>query len=195
MGNSNVKVEGTSVAVSAHPRSRAASEADSQADEDSKLPSRQRKKRYSFMYNGSRVEVKERELVAHMFPVFYTDQEFTKEECDLAQASWQLIIEDKAPQYLAILGNPEKQATFPHENCQKWFSAEFYDRFFDVHPYARPMFKDPKSQGNFLVALFSFIFTAFENPAVYRAKLNYLGEVHSLRGVKATEYGIVGEGA
>ena len=27
----------------------------------------------------------------------------------------------------------------------------------------------------------------------YRAKLNYLGEVHSLRGVKATEYGIVGE--
>jgi hypothetical protein len=55
-----------------------------------------------------------------------------------------------------------------------------------VHPYARMMFKDAKSQGNFLVAFFSFIFTAFENPPVYQAKLNYLGEIHSLRGVKAT---------
>ena len=33
----------------------------------------------------------------------------------------------------------------------------------------------------------------FPCPDQYRAKLNYLGEVHSLRGVKATEYGIVGE--
>jgi hypothetical protein len=48
------------------------------------------------------------------------------------------------------------------------------------------MFKDAKSQGNFVVAFFSFVFTAFDNPSVYKAKLNYLGEIHSLRGVKAT---------
>ena len=173
-------------------RSSAHSEA-SQDDVDSKLPSKSRKKRYSFTYQGKKVSVAEKEIVSHLFPVFYTEEPFTPEESDVAQGSWQLIMEDRAPQYLAIVSNPEKAAEFPHASCKEWFSHEFYERLFDVHPYARPMFKDPKSQGNFLVALFSFIFTAFDNPPVYRAKLNYLGEVHSLRGVKATEYGIVGE--
>ena len=71
-------------------------------------------------------------------------------------------MDDQAPQYVAIQSNPDKAAVFPHNSCKEWFSHEFYERLFDVHPYARPMFKDPKSQGNFLVALFSFIFTAFD---------------------------------
>ena len=74
MGNSNVKVEGTTVQVSASARSHQESENDAGSIGDKELPSRSRKTRYSFVYNGSRVEVKERELVAHMFPVFYTDQ-------------------------------------------------------------------------------------------------------------------------
>ena len=136
----------------------------SQDDVDSKLPSKSRKKRYSFTYQGKKVSVAEKEIVSHLFPVFYTEEPFTPEESDVAQGSWQLIMEDKAPQYLAIVSNPEKAAEFPHSSCKEWFSHEFYERLFDVHPYARPMFKDPKSQGNFLVALFSFIFTAFDNP-------------------------------
>lgn len=98
--------------------------------------------------------------------VFYTEEAFTKEESDVAQGSWELIMDDQSPQYVAIQSNPDKAAVFPHNSCKEWFSHEFYERLFDVHPYARPMFKDPKSQGNFLVALFSFIFTAFENPPV-----------------------------
>jgi Globin len=46
------------------------------------------------------------------------------------------------------------------------------------------MFHDVKSQANFLVAFFSFAFTAFDNPTVYNAKLNHLAEIHALRGVK-----------
>jgi hypothetical protein len=60
-----------------------------------------------------------------------------------------------------------------------------------VHPYARALFTNPKAQGNFLVAFFSFVFTAFDNPAVYQTKLNYLGEIHSLRGIKATGESII----
>lgn len=73
-----------------------------------------------------------------------------------------MIINDESPQYLAIKQDPVKADAFPHRSCREWFSHEFYERLFDVHPYARPMFNDPKSQGNFLVALFSFIFTAFD---------------------------------
>ena len=58
--------------------------------------------------------------------------------------------------------------------------------YYTVHPYAEMMFPDTKSQRNFTSAFYNFVFKAFVDPDVYKAKLAYLGEMHALKGVKAT---------
>jgi hypothetical protein len=55
------------------------------------------------------------------------------------------------------------------------------------------MFSNPRNQGIFLVALFSFMFTALEYPKAFKDRLEHLAETHSKKGIKAVEYGIIGE--
>ena len=108
----------------------------------------------------------------------------TADENELAKASWDAILKDNTPAYLArkaIMANSQKEAeesssvgalsSEPLQSCKEWFTALFYERLFDVHPYAKALFADPETQGKFLIALFSFIFTAFDNPRAYKAKL------------------------
>jgi len=54
------------------------------------------------------------------------------------------------------------------------------------------MFKDPSKQGQFLVALFSFVFTAIDNKDKFNKRLASLANSHNEKGVKATEYGLIG---
>ena len=55
------------------------------------------------------------------------------------------------------------------------------------------MFREPASQGKFLVALFNFIFTVLDNQKKFNDRLMELAESHCKRGVKASEYAIIGE--
>jgi hypothetical protein len=55
------------------------------------------------------------------------------------------------------------------------------------------MFKNPRNQGIFLVALFSFVFTSLEYPKAFKDRLEHLAETHSNKGIRAVEYGIIGE--
>jgi len=57
----------------------------------------------------------------------------------------------------------------------------------------RTLFKSPRKQGIFLTALFSFIFSTFEDPKRLRDRLVELAESHCKKGVKACEYGVIGE--
>ena len=125
-------------------------------------------------------------LLFHLF-LFYHIVEpsldpLTAEENDLAKASWEAILKDDTPAYLArkaALADSQKEereksgalTSEPLQSCKEWFTALFYERLFDVHPYAKALFADPETQGKFLIALFSFIFTAFDNPRAYMAKL------------------------
>ena len=58
---------------------------------------------------------------------------------------------------------------------------------------SKPMFKNPDSQLKFFTALFSFIFTILDNKAVFTKRMTELAVSHCKRGIKACEYGIVGE--
>lgn len=55
------------------------------------------------------------------------------------------------------------------------------------------MFKNPYKQGYFLSELISFIFTSLNDPRAFEKRLIGLAISHSNKGIKAVEYGVVGE--
>lgn len=55
------------------------------------------------------------------------------------------------------------------------------------------MFKDPSTQGKFLVSLFSFVFTVMDDEDKFNERLVDLADSHCKRGVKSSEYAIIGE--
>ena len=55
------------------------------------------------------------------------------------------------------------------------------------------MFKSAMSKGSFVHGLLSFLFTALDNKKAFHARLLQIAESHCKKGVKAIEYGIIGE--
>jgi hypothetical protein len=55
------------------------------------------------------------------------------------------------------------------------------------------MFSDPWSQERFIVGLQAFMFTALSDADQFHKRLIALGKSHAAKGVKAVEYGIIGE--
>ena len=55
------------------------------------------------------------------------------------------------------------------------------------------MFRSSMSKGSFIHGLMSFLFTALSNKREFHAKLLEIGRSHCKKGVKAIEYGIIGE--
>jgi hemoglobin-like flavoprotein len=57
----------------------------------------------------------------------------------------------------------------------------------------KPMFKSSMSKGSFVHGLLSFLFTVLENRKAFHQKLLQIADSHCKKGVKAIEYGIIGE--
>ena len=72
------------------------------------------------------------------------------------------------------------------------FYDAFYSRLFDVHPMCRGMFKN-EAQGKFFVKMVSLSVSLLDDKESFTKALVKLTETHNERGVKAIEYGIVGE--
>lgn len=134
----------------------------------------------------------ETEIVRLMMPVYYNDEPIVEEELEAAQNSWRLILSNTSPEYLQARKTDIHFADrFP--TCIMYFYNSFYDRLFDMHPLARGLFKDMRSQGRFLVKMISLAFSESSDPEKYNRTLIRLAEIHNERGVKAVEYGVVGE--
>ncbi len=126
----------------------------------------------------------EKEIVKLMMPVYYTVQEVSIEERKLASNSWDLILNEKSPEFLSKKGNPD----FPYQSCVTFFYDSFYLRLFDVHPLCKQLFKKGmKSQGKFLVKMISLALSELDDPEKFDKNLVKLSEVHFQRGVKAVE--------
>ena len=104
--------------------------------------------------------------------------------------SWQHIQNDTSEVYLARKATPGFEAS----SCLQWFYDSFYDRLFDVHPAARPLFKNSMIvQGKALVHMISAALSLLDNLPNLVSALQNLAKTHSLKGVLAVQYGIVGE--
>lgn len=130
------------------------------------------------------------EIVKLMYPLYYTSQNITSDEHKMASDSWNLILNDKSPEFLARRGKPD----FPYTSCIIFFYDTFYTRLFNVHPMSRNLFKNGmRSQGKFLVKMITLALTEINDASKFDKTLIKLAEVHNQRGVKCVEYGVVGE--
>ena len=55
------------------------------------------------------------------------------------------------------------------------------------------MFKSAMSKGSFIHGLLSFLFTSLEDKKGFHKKLLQIAHSHCAKGVKAVEYGLIGE--
>eukprot|EP01039_Chlorochromonas_danica_P000214 gene214-229_t len=128
-------------------------------------------------------------VVPLMMPVYYDDQPISNEEMELASNTWKLILTNTSPEFMARRRDPR----FQYPTCIMYFYNSFYQRLFDIHPMARDLFKDMSSQGKFLVKMISLSLSEKADPVKYEKTLIKLAEIHCDRGVKAVEYGLVGD--
>ena len=127
-----------------------------------------------------------KDIVKLMMPVYYNDSRITKDELAAAGATWQMILSNTAPSFLE---QRKRDAEFRNKFTTSimYFSHCFYARLFNIHPMARDLFKDMKSQGKFLVKMISLSLSELADPDKFEATLIKLAEIHNERGVKAVE--------
>lgn len=133
----------------------------------------------------------EKELVNIMMPVYYLHNEpITEYDLSIAKETWNMILDNTAPGFKALKGTEG----FNYSSSIMMFYDVFYERLFDVHPLSRPLFKSGlKTQGKFLIKMISLSLKIIEDPKKFEQTLIKLTESHNEKGIKAIEYGIVGE--
>lgn len=130
-------------------------------------------------------KIAEKEMVKYLMPVYYIDEKLTEEESKTAADAWNLILNDKSPEYLR---RRSSEPNFPYNCCVTFFYDGYYSRLFDIHPNCRPLFKNGmKAQGRFLVKMITLSLSEFEDPERFDRTLVKLAEVHYERGVRACE--------
>lgn len=126
----------------------------------------------------------ETEVVKLMMPVYYNDEKTTLEELEAATASWKAILNNVAPEFLRM---KKTDPAFLHPSSIVYFYNSFYARLFDIHPLAKDLFRDVKSQGKFLVKMISLSLSEDQDPTKFNDTLTKLAEIHNERGIKAVE--------
>lgn len=127
-----------------------------------------------------------KDIVKLMMPVYYTQDPITSEEHEAAQKTWEMILSNKAPGFLEQRKN-SLEFSRKFTTSIMYFSECFYSRLFDVHPMARNLFRDMKSQGKFLVKMISLSLSEVADADKFARTLEKLAEIHNERGVKAVE--------
>jgi len=144
----------------------------------------------SFSKTPKKFSSNTKDMVKLMLPVYYVKDEVTPEDLAVAKFKWNMILTDSSPYFERMKGSPD----YEQSSCLSCFYDSFYGRLFDVHPSAKPMFSSGmKSQGKFLVNMMTMTLNVISNPTQLIATMTDLADRHNARGVKAVEYGIVGE--
>lgn len=136
------------------------------------------------------VHTSDKDIMKYMLPVYYTTESLTATDIDIVHASWNMILNDTAPEYVKLKeSGDEAQA-----NCVAWFYTVFYQRLFDVHPGCRQLFtREMMTQGSFLVRMISLTLQEMHDMESFRDMMRSLAEKHCAYGVKGIEYGIAGD--
>ena len=147
------------------------------------------------------------DIINLMFPVYYINEPITQDEIQLAKDSWILIVHNKGKLFVDLQAKSGKNDNNTTSNerddddddnapmsCISLFFQTFYSRLFDAHPEAEPMFSSGiKKQGQFLVSMISVSLNLLNDEEKFRKKMIDLADTHNKRGIKANEYGLVGD--
>jgi hemoglobin-like flavoprotein len=131
------------------------------------------------------------EVMNLLMPIYYVPNcEITLRETATCLSVWNAILDDATPNYIMT----KIQPGFLYPSCKVWFYYTFYDRLFDIHPMCKPLFtRGVDSIGIFLVKMISMALGQCDDPKKFRESMVELAQRHCERGVKANEYGIMGE--
>ena len=126
------------------------------------------------------------------YPTYFVrDVIISTEDMEGASSSWQIIMhgENTSP-FLAAHKDPD----FKHSSVLTWFFDSFYERFFVLSPEARPMFThiSISAQGRLLAGVISSALGLLRNKDKLRQRLESMTKKHSIKGVKASQYGTMG---
>lgn len=148
------------------------------------------------------------EIIKLMFPVYFINEPLTQDEVQLAKDSWMLIVQNKGKLFVDLQAKSGKLGDNNNNNksgrdddddndpmsCISLFFETFYRRLFSAHPEAEPMFSSGiKKQGRFLVSMISVSLNCLNNEEIFKKKMTDLADTHNKRGIKANEYGLVGD--
>lgn len=132
-------------------------------------------------------------LVQLLMPDYYINDVFViEDDIVLARASWKRILNDDSDEFKSLKNGPSE---FSSPSCLTWFYDVFYLRLFDVNPSARPFFKgtNMQAQGRVLCGVISTALNQLKSPEGFVQLLTKLTHVHSERGIRGMQYGIIGE--
>ena len=139
----------------------------------------------------SAMEQTHEELTELMMPPYYIrNVVVTDIDINVARAAWRQIIDGSSKVFISF----KQSLGIETSSCLTWFYDCFYNRLFDVNPSARPLFKtNIQSQGRVLMGIISTALNQLRDPDSFTAMLINLAHVHSQRGVRGMQYGIIGD--
>jgi hemoglobin-like flavoprotein len=130
------------------------------------------------------------ETMVLMMPLYYTKDDITEADIANCQATWNGILHDSLPSFIALKGTPG----FPHESCRSWFYYTFYNRLMETQPHTRGLFVNGvDTVGIFMVKMLSMCLTQLQKKTEYENTLKALALRHCQRGILVNEYFFFGE--
>ena len=133
-----------------------------------------------------------------MMPVYYIDKPMGDDILAMAKKSWNTISSDTSRHFHKMKReNPEQMAEY--DNCLTYFNIMFFKRLFDIHPMAQVLFyksnakQEKASQNKFLARMLTMALLDIDDQSRWDMTFTKLAEMHNEMGVKAVEYGIIGE--
>jgi hemoglobin-like flavoprotein len=134
------------------------------------------------------------EIVLFLMPMYYISSSITNRDLHLSQLSWNQILSNKSSEFIKKCQiNSEFDEKY-HQNCCQWFTDLFYERLFDIHPLAKVLFIHTSMEKlkRHLIKVISLTLTQNKNPFKFQKLMKNLTILHCHRGVRAIEYGIMG---
>lgn len=132
---------------------------------------------------------RDKEVIALLMPLFYTKAPMTPTELSEANRIWQIIVRNQSKHFAALKA---ANASLAPKLASEYLHLVFYNRLFEVHPGCRGLFSRALNKMNLLPMISLMLSKLGEPESLHKTLLN-LVNVHNKIGIKAVEYGIVGE--
>jgi hemoglobin-like flavoprotein len=126
-----------------------------------------------------------------LMPVYYLPDSVTHADAEIVRKTWKIIQSNDVPGkniMVSITGSG------PDTNSSTLFKLLYFKRLFDVHPLSKPLFSaQAVASGRFIGVLIDMCWRQLEDEKEFRRRAVEIARDHCSRGIKAVEYGIVGE--
>ena len=126
------------------------------------------------------------------WPLYYINTEediVTLKDIEICKLSFELIMNSKSSTFLN-----DKNIQKKYKNLPTYFADTFIARLFEVNPSFIPIFQSLHQIDNsFIFKMINILLTDVNNEPLFEQIINNLVVKHHKRGIKATDYSIMGD--